>query len=58
MSCRVLPKLMKVQNTGGFRSIGEYKRNLDVKYVVLYTTGEDIYWQDSLYEELGLFIFV
>ncbi len=24
MSCRVLPKLMKVQNTGGFRPIGEY----------------------------------
>ena len=23
MSCRILPKLMKVQNAGGFRSIGE-----------------------------------
>lgn len=57
MSCRVLPKLMQVQNTGGFRPIGEYKRNFDVKYVVLYTTGEDIYWQDSLDEELGLFIY-
>lgn len=57
MSCRVLPKLMKVQNTGGFRPIGEYKNNFAVKYVVLYSTGEDIYWQDDLDEELGLFIY-
>ncbi len=57
MSCRVLPKLMKVQNTGGFRPIGEYKKNFAVKYVVLYSTGEDIYWQDDLDEELGLFIY-
>ncbi len=57
MSCRVLPKLMKVKNSGGFRPIGEYKNNFDVKYVVLYSTGEDIYWQDELDEELGLFIY-
>ena len=25
LSCRVLPKLMKVQNSGGFRVIGQYK---------------------------------
>ena len=31
MSCRVLPKLMKVQNTGGFRPIGEYKNNFAVE---------------------------
>ena len=57
LSCRVLPKLMNVQNAGGFRPIGEYKKNFDVKYVVLYSSGEDIYWQDSLDEELGLFIY-
>lgn len=57
MSCRVLPKLMKVKNSGGFRPIGEYKNKFDVKYVVLYSTGEDIYWQDELDEELGLFIY-
>ncbi len=56
-SCRVLPKLMRVQNSGGFRPIGEYKHNFDVKYVVLYSTNEDIYWQDVLDEELGLYIY-
>lgn len=56
-SCRVLPKLMNVQNSGGFRPIGEYKHNFDVKYVVLYSTNEDIYWQDILDEELGLYIY-
>ena len=30
MSCRVLPKLMNVQNSGGFRVIGQYKNNFDV----------------------------
>ncbi len=56
-SCRVLPKLMNVSAGGGFRPIGEYKHNFDVKYVVLYSTGEDIYWQDYLDEEHGLFIY-
>ena len=50
LSCRVLSKLMKVQNTGGFRPIGEYKNDFSIKYVVLYSTGEDIYWQDDLDE--------
>ena len=57
MSCRVLPKLMNVQNSGGFRVIGQYKNNFDVKYVVLYSTNEDIYWQDILDEEIGLYIY-
>ena len=57
LSCRVLPKLMKVQNSGGFRVIGQYKHIFDVKYVVLYSTNEDIYWQDLLDEELGLYIY-
>ena len=56
-SCRVLPRLMQVQNAGGFRAIGRYKNSFDVKYVVLYSTNEDIYWQDLLDEELGLYIY-
>lgn len=56
-SCRVLPRLMQVQNAGGFRAIGQYKNSFDVKYVVLYSTNEDIYWQDLLDEELGLYIY-
>lgn len=56
-SCRVLPKLMKVQNAGGFRAIGQYKKSFDIKYVVLYSTNEDIYWQDLLDEELGLYVY-
>ena len=57
LSCRVLPKLMQVQNSGGFRVIGQYKYTFDVKYVVLYSTNEDIYWQDVLDEELGLYVY-
>lgn len=57
LGCRILPKLMQVQNSGGFRSIGQYKHSFDVKYVVLYSTNEDIYWQNCLDEELGLYIY-
>lgn len=53
----VLAPLMEVQNMGGFRPIGKYKNGFDIKYVVLYSTGEDIYWQDYLDEELGLYIY-
>lgn len=53
----ILPKLMEVKNQGGFRYLGNVKNNLDIKYVVLYTTNEDLYWNDELDEELGLFIY-
>jgi hypothetical protein len=53
----ILPKIMKVKNSGGFRPIGQYKRIFDVKYVVLYSTNTDVYWQDFLDEELGLYIY-
>lgn len=56
-SCEVLSKLMKVKNSGGFRPIGQWKNNFDVKYVVLYSTKEDIYWQDILDEEIGMYIY-
>lgn len=56
-SCEVLSKLMKVKNSGGFRPIGQWKSTFDVKYVVLYSTKEDIYWQDVLDEELGMYTY-
>lgn len=56
-SCEVLSKLMKVKNSGGFRPIGQWKNTFDVKYVVLYSTKEDIYWQDVLNEEIGMYTY-
>lgn len=56
-SCEVLPKLMKVKNSGGFRPIGQWKNTFDVKYVVLYSTKKDVYWQDLLDEELGMYTY-
>lgn len=56
-SCEVLSKLMKVKNSGGFRPIGQWKNIFDVKYVVLYSTKEDIYWQDVLDEEIGMYTY-
>lgn len=56
-SCEVISKIMKVKNSGGFRPIGQWKNNFDVKYVVLYSTKEDIYWQDILDEEIGMYIY-
>lgn len=49
----VLPKLMGVGNRKGFR----YRRNNndnEVKYVVLVSSNNDIYWQDEIDEEFGL----
>lgn len=56
-SCEVLSKLMKVKNGGGFRPIGQWKNVFDIKYVVLYSTNEDIYWQDVLDEEFGMYTY-
>jgi len=56
-SCEVLSKLMKVKNSGGFRPIGQWKNIFDIKYVVLYSTKEDIYWQDVLDEEIGMYTY-
>lgn len=53
----VLPKIMSVKNSGGFRYIGTLKNNFDIKYIVLYSTNNDEYWQDELDDELGLYIY-
>ncbi|OGS55130.1 MAG: hypothetical protein A2Y20_04925 [Firmicutes bacterium GWF2_51_9] len=56
MSGSILDKLMKVKNQGGFRYRGKINP-FDIKYVVLFTTYEDKYWQDKFDEEIGVFIY-
>ncbi|TXC92639.1 restriction endonuclease [Metabacillus litoralis] len=56
LSDEVLSKLMYVENSGGFRARGN-KKNFDLKYVVLFTTGEDIDWIDEIDIENGKFTY-
>lgn len=54
LSSEVLSKLFSVGNAGGFRvSI----RSGEVKYAVLYSSGGDIDWPDSLDRETGLYTY-
>lgn len=57
MSDAVLSPLMGTSLMGGFRPIGSYKNQFNVHYVVLYSNKEEIYWQDELDEEQGLYIY-
>ncbi len=43
-------------NQGGFRPCGA-RNGAIPKYVVIYSTGKDIYWPDELDEELGLYTY-
>ena len=53
-SGEVLSKLMGVKNQGGFR----YKGNTASPYfVILFTSGEDIYWRDELDSSLGVLLY-
>lgn len=54
ISAEVLSKLVGVKNQGGFRYLGKTETpNL----VVLFTSGEDIYWRDELDSALGLLLY-
>lgn len=54
ISAEVLSKLLGVKNQGGFRYLGKTETpNL----VVLFTSGEDIYWRDELDSTLGLLLY-
>ena len=54
ISAEVLSKLVGVKNQGGFRYLGKTETpNL----VVLFTSGEDIYWRDKLDSALGLLLY-
>lgn len=53
-SAEVLSKLMGVKNQGGFR----YKGNTNSPhFVILFTSGEDIYWRDELDSSLGVLLY-
>ncbi len=50
----VLSKMFSVGNAGGFRILGKHA---EPKLIVLYSTGENIYWKDELDQELGLYTY-
>ena len=54
MSAEVLSKLLGVKNQGGFRYLGETN---SPKVVILFTSGEDVYWRDELDNSLGVFLY-
>ena len=45
LGSEVLSKLLGVKNQGGFRYLG---KTSSPKLVVLYSTGEDVYWRDEM----------
>ncbi len=54
ISAEVLSKLLGVKNQGGFRYLGKTETpNL----VVLFSSGEDVYWRDEMDASLGLFLY-
>ena len=53
-SAEVLSKLLGVKTQGGFRYLGKKE---SPKLVVLFSTGEDIYWQDEIDNSLGIFLY-
>lgn len=54
MSAEVLSKLLGVKNQGGFRYLGKTETP---KLVVLFSSGEDIYWRDEIDNSLGVFLY-
>lgn len=52
----ILSVLMNVGNRGGFRYSGS-KNKFNVNYVVLFSTNKDVYWQDKLDVEMGLYVY-
>ena len=54
MGAEVLSKLLGVKNQGGFRYRGKTE---SPNLVILFTTGEDIYWRDELDNSLGILLY-
>lgn len=53
-SAEVISKLMGVKNQGGFR----YRGNASSpSFVVLFTSGEDVYWRDEFDSSIGVLIY-
>ena len=53
-SAEVLSKLLGVKNQGGFRYKGNTK---NPHFVILFTSGEDIYWRDELDTSIGVLLY-
>lgn len=53
-SAEVLSKLLGVKNQGGFRYLGDTN---SPNLVILFTSGEDVYWRDELDNSLGVFLY-
>ena len=54
LGAEVLSKLLSVKNQGGFRYLGPTD---NPQLVVLFTSGEDVYWRDDLDSSLGVFLY-
>lgn len=54
LSAEVLSKLLGVKNQGGFRYLG---RTEQPNLIILFSSGEDIYWRDELDNSIGLFLY-
>lgn len=54
LSSEVLSKLLGVKNQGGFRYLGKTETP---NMVVLFSSGEDIYWRDEIDTSLGVFLY-
>ena len=54
LSAEVLSKLLGIKNQGGFRYLG---KTSTPNLVVLFTSGEDIYWRDEIDGSLGLLLY-
>jgi hypothetical protein len=50
----VMSKLLGVGNAGGFRICGSVTQP---KFVMIFTSGEDIYWRDQIDNSLGIFLY-
>ena len=53
-SGEVLSKLLGVKNQGGFRFLGSHNAP---KFVMLFTSGEDIFWRDELDTSIGVLLY-
>ena len=54
LSAEVLSKLLNVKNQGGFRYKGTTE---SPKLVVLFSSGEDVYWRDELDSSSGVLLY-
>jgi len=53
-----ISNMFGVANMGGFRKkVGKDGKIKKDRFVILYTSGEDLYWHDEIDEEMGVFVY-